>query len=356
MEMQAAARKILAHAAGISRFTVGAKIQARPAGNCVACSSGGTIAHSGLKDKLFGVDGSWNFRRCANPDCGLVWMDPMPLPDELPKAYKSYYTHAGAPEAAEESFLKRLYHQIKESYIAEKYGYSRGGAKTIARVFGKLLYLFPLRRADVDAAARWLDAVPGGRLLDVGCGSGEWLASMSNLGWTVEGVDFDEQAVEAARRRGVRAAHGTLEEQRFTAGSFDVVTVNHVIEHVPDPSSLLKECRRVIKPGGRLVVATPNCKSFGHAIFKENWRGLEPPRHLQILSPLALRRYLSEAGFKQVRIMTVNSYYVIYHSYALLRSRKPNSVMPRVLAMLESLLLEFKASMGECIVGIAMQG
>jgi 2-polyprenyl-3-methyl-5-hydroxy-6-metoxy-1,4-benzoquinol methylase len=129
-----------------------------------------------------------------------------------------------------------------------------------------------------------------------------------------------------------------------------------VIEHVPDPASLLKECRRVLRPGGKLVVATPNCKSLGHSLFKENWRGLEPPRHLQILSPLALRRFLSEAGFKQVKIMTVNSYYVIYHSYALFRSRKPNPIMTRVLAMFEAVLLGFKASMGECIVAIAMPG
>jgi 2-polyprenyl-3-methyl-5-hydroxy-6-metoxy-1,4-benzoquinol methylase len=283
-------------------------------------------------------------------------MDPMPLPNELPKAYKSYYTHAGEPERGKGSFLKRLYSRIKESYITEKYGYRRGGAKTITRILGKILYLFPLRRADVDATARWLDAVPGGRLLDVGCGSGEWLASMSDLGWTVEGVDFDEQAVEAARRRGVKAVHGTLEEQQFAARSFDVVTVNHVIEHVPDPCSLLRECRRLLKPGGRLVVATPNCKSLGHSLFKESWRGLEPPRHLQILSPLAMSRYLSEAGFKQVKVMTVNSYYVMYHSYALLKARKPNPIMPRVLAMFEAVLLGFKSSMGECIVAIAIPG
>jgi hypothetical protein len=77
---------------------------------------------------------------------------------------------------------------------------------------------------------------------------------------------------------------------------------------------------------------------------------------LQILSPLALRRYLSEAGFKQVNVMTVNSYYVMYHSYALLKARKPNPIMPKVLAIFEAMLLGFRASMGECIVAIAMPG
>src|SRR5262245_57510060 len=139
MPMEVAARNILARTAGISNFTMGEQIQVRPAGNCVACNSGGKILHSGLKDTLFGVDGSWNFRCCANPDCGLVWMDPMPLPNELPKAYKSYYTHAGAPERRKASFLKGFYNRIKESYITEKYGYRRAGAKTIAMILGKLL-------------------------------------------------------------------------------------------------------------------------------------------------------------------------------------------------------------------------
>jgi 2-polyprenyl-3-methyl-5-hydroxy-6-metoxy-1,4-benzoquinol methylase len=126
-----------------------------------------------------------------------------------------------------------------------------------------LAYLNPIRRANFDLNVFCLRAKPHGRLLEVGCGSGMILKSMQKLGWQVEGVDFDPAAVEAARKRGLDVHLGTLSEQEFRANSFDAIIMGHCIEHVPDPINLLRECYRILEPGGRLVVITPNVVLIG---------------------------------------------------------------------------------------------
>jgi len=145
----------------------------------------------------------------------------------------------------------------------------------------------------------WLHQSSRGRLLDVGCGSGGFLAEMRSLGWDVRGVEPDPSAVRVARKRwGLDVACGTLEAGRFREGSFDVVTLSHVIEHLPDSIGTLRECGRVLAPDGRLVVVTPNIESLGHRAFGSFWRGLEVPRHLQLYSPRALRRSAERAGLR----------------------------------------------------------
>jgi len=136
-----------------------------------------------------------------------------------------------------------------------------------------------------------------GRLLDVGCGSGQTLELMAKLGWSVEGIDSDPVAVSRAHERGFKVRQGTLDQQKFPGGCFDAVVMRHVIEHLHDPLSQLQECYRVLKPGGVLVTVTPNGKSWGHRRFNRDWRGLEPPRHLHIFSHSSLGAISAKAGF-----------------------------------------------------------
>ena len=150
-----------------------------------------------------------------------------------------------------------------------------------------------------------LRSVPPGRMLDVGCGSGALLQRMRIAGWEVEGVDFDEKAIDRAwREYGVAVRHGDLRAACYPDGSFDAVTMNHVIEHVHDPIALLAESRRILKPGGQLVVVTPNIASSGHARFGRNWRGLEPPRHLHLFSQKTLAETALRAGFARAEVRT----------------------------------------------------
>jgi 2-polyprenyl-3-methyl-5-hydroxy-6-metoxy-1,4-benzoquinol methylase len=341
------------------------RIRATPRPHCHLCGGEGRLAYSGLQDRLFDAEGSWNLKRCADPDCGLIWLDPMPLPEDLGKAYTRYYTHAARDGVGRSGLLKRFYWAMKRGYCAVKYNYQPRPVSLADRLVGKLLYLFPLRRSEVDADARYLPVVPGGRVLDVGCGSGDWLALMKEMGWRVAGVDFDQNAVKIAQERGLDVVCGALEQQKHPDDSFDAVTLNHVIEHVPNPIETVKECLRILKPGGTLVVLTPNASSATHRIFKQDWRGLEPPRHLHIFSTRSLRDLHVRAGFKNTTIRPYLAASVIYESIMLRRGsrtyvpgqRRTGAVgmLTRVLMFVEHCVMKLDSSTGDCMAAIAIK-
>ena len=138
----------------------------------------------------------------------------------------------------------------------------------------------------------------GAPLLDIGCGDGLLLSNLRALGWDVQGVEPDAAAAESARTRGFPVFNGSLEEAQFPDASFAAVTMSHVIEHVAEPARTLAEIRRVLRPGGSLVVMTPNANSVLHRVFRDRWFPLDPPRHLLLHSPASLARLLRDAGFE----------------------------------------------------------
>jgi 2-polyprenyl-3-methyl-5-hydroxy-6-metoxy-1,4-benzoquinol methylase len=289
----------------------------------------------------------------------------MPVTEDLGKAYANYYTHASRDATGQAGLLKRLYRLVKLGYCAGKYRYQIGSGSLRTRAFGKFMYLFPLRRNDADSEARYLHFVPQGRLLDVGCGSGEWLASMGSLGWKVDGVDFDENAVRVARQKGLAVRCGALEQQAFPDESFDAVVLNHVIEHVPNPIGTVAECARILKPGGKLILFTPNSSSLSHKLFKQDWRGLEPPRHLHVFSAPNLRSLLARAGLRSVSFRPQIARSVIYESVLLRRGQSNSSHTTRrdrragVAAWLfnvaELCLLKLYPSLVDCVAAIAVK-
>jgi len=246
----------------------GLQTRSRPA--CLLCGREGAWLYRGLRDTLFGCPGAWGFRRCAAGDCGLVWADPAFSPEERERVYARYHTH-GRPALAA---LQALYALLR-------------GATPLHWVRAKRERMFvPEGRP--------------GRVLDVGCGDGARLEILRARGWDVRGVDPDPRAVEAARRRlGDRVTEGGLEDAPFAPGSFDVVLLEHVLEHVEDPVDLLRRCRGLLRPGGRLSAVTPNVEGLGHRTFKAAWRGLEPPRHLTLFGPKSLEAAARRAGFRR---------------------------------------------------------
>jgi SAM-dependent methyltransferase len=147
---------------------------------------------------------------------------------------------------------------------------------------------------------RHLPMTPSGRLLDIGCGNGDWLRDMARLGWIAEGLEPDEAAVAAARASGVRVTQGTLADPDLDAyaGAFDAITLSHVIEHVHDPAEDLRRIFRLLRPGGLVWMATPNLEALGFRYFGRDWLGLDPPRHLVLFTRASLEHLVRRAGLE----------------------------------------------------------
>jgi len=137
-----------------------------------------------------------------------------------------------------------------------------------------------------------------GRLLDFGCGNGAYLKLMADRGWKVTGLDFSSRAVEQIREQlGLTAYLGTLPHIDLEHESFDVITMWHSLEHVHEPMSLLRESRKLLVPGGKIVIAVPNIDSWPFRWFGRHWFGLDVPRHLTHFTPTSLTQMLQRAGF-----------------------------------------------------------
>jgi 2-polyprenyl-3-methyl-5-hydroxy-6-metoxy-1,4-benzoquinol methylase len=258
-------------------------MRSRPVPRCYACGSSGAPVYRDLKDSVFSAPGLWTFHRCESQECGLLWLNPMPVPDDLHLAYRDYYTH----RLTEESSAHRI------------------GSVLYGIVTDAVLSLAGIPQERRRSQQMFIPEGSRGTLLDVGCGSGGLLMRMQKKGWSVTGIDVDSAAIERARRTyGVEAHVGVPADLVAQDRTFDVITADHVIEHVVDPVQFLTDCRRLLRPGGRVLLKTPNARSLGLRLYGPAWRGLEPPRHLHIFTSPALRHCAANAGFTRVRVFT----------------------------------------------------
>ena len=274
-----------------------------PAPKCFLCGTTGELLYSGMRDRSFAAPGEWSERRCPKPGCGLIWLDPQPTPEDIGKAYQTYYTHDQPTPGT--SLLRDAVYGVWQSYLRVRLGYKHGVGPPWRAIFCPLALLHPGGLDELDSAAMYLHAPTSpARVLDVGCGSGVLLARMKSLGWEAQGVEVDPGGVAAARARGVQIHQGQLTDAKFPDNHFDAVHSAHVIEHVHDPVVLLRECFRILKPGGKLVIITPNTASFGHRHFGSAWLNLDPPRHLILFNKQTLRSVAEKQGFVVERLDT----------------------------------------------------
>ena len=338
---------------------------ARPA--CLVCAGAGSVLYKGIPDRLFHSKGEWTIVRCGNAACGLLWLDPMPLAEDLHKAYAEYYTHADQPARAD-SFLRSAYAKfVKNGYLALRYGYTLVDPGFPGRWLGLLMYaLHPARRLELDCSVMYLPENRGGRVLEIGFGSCALMEHLRSVGWTPEGLDFDPVCVERARAKGFEARTGALEDAKFPDGRFDAVVMSHAFEHVPDPIGLLREIRRVLKPGGTFVSLTPNAVAHGHRVFGRDWLALDPPRHLHLFSPDSLRGALAKVPFSSVRVFTTanGADYIYLSSRDLVRTGRHPLGAPlnpgewrrgRLFQLWESLRLWVNPDAGEELVVYAVK-
>jgi 2-polyprenyl-3-methyl-5-hydroxy-6-metoxy-1,4-benzoquinol methylase len=138
-----------------------------------------------------------------------------------------------------------------------------------------------------------------GRLLEIGCSYGHFLRRARQNGWEVQGVEISRAAVDWARGEfGLPVCAGTLEEVSSALGmQYDVVVMLHVLEHDPEPARLIYQVKRLLLPGGILVIKTPNSSSWIADVCGRTWEWLTPPAHIYLFSPVSLRLLLEQADF-----------------------------------------------------------
>ena len=196
---------------GSSASTVARPARAPSARFSTAASPTGRTSHA---------PGRWDLYRCG--ECGCAFLDPRPTRQTVTLAYGNYYEDAAdsarrRAAAAGEHGWRSLRRAIRNGYLNARFGYGLAPASRLGRLVVPLL---PRQREKADEHVRHLSLRPGRpRLLDVGCGEGEFVAEMASLGWDAEGIDPTADAVDAARGRGVRVTTGRPDGRGARRGS-----------------------------------------------------------------------------------------------------------------------------------------
>jgi SAM-dependent methyltransferase len=244
------------------------------------------------------------YRLVSCTDCGLIFTNPRPTREGISLCYPENYEPYLHDENDNQKYggkLRRWLEQTSEKAYLKLY---RGYKKLDLDLALPLAWLLAQpHRADF-LRVNWVE---GGKLLDVGCSTGRYLEKMRNYGWEVYGIENNPAIADYARRkRNLEVHNGTLATAQFPVQFFDVIVYSHVLEHLHDPLNELKAVRRILKPGGQLVLALPNWNSLGRKIFKRYWMALEIPRHLYHFDVEHLQTLLQCAGFNRITRVDYN--------------------------------------------------
>lgn len=214
-------------------------------------------------------------------DCTLRFTQDVPDAASIGPYYQStdYISHSDT----QKGLVNRLYHIVRRFTLRSK------------------------RRLVIDISGKQKKA-----LLDIGAGTGAFAHEMQQAGWQVTGLEPDEKA----RLNALNNYRLTLETPeklyKLASGSFYVITMWHVLEHVHDLHGYLETCYRLLKDGGKLIIAVPNYTSFDAKTYGEYWAAYDVPRHLYHFSPKSMQILLESKGFRleEVKPMWFDSFYV----------------------------------------------
>lgn len=150
--------------------------------------------------------------------------------------------------------------------------------------------------SDIAGELEYIAALPGGRVLDIGCGLG-WLLSALGKEWDKFGIELSAYAAERARQY-AEVFNGSLLDYLEPDVPFDLAVMHHVIEHMEDPVANIEKLRAILKPGAKLVLGTPDFDSGCARRFGANYRLLHDPTHVSLFSSDSMHRFLRDHGFK----------------------------------------------------------
>lgn len=243
--------------------------------NCCICETGESAQVGAGEDFEYRTsDDTFAAMQCRR--CALVYLNPRPDISEFAAIYPPTY-HAF--DFSEKDF--GVVYKIR----------ARLEAKRLLSVCGNL--------------------PPDARILDVGCGDGFHLKLLREYGaktWTLEGVDVDERAVRMAEKSGLKIHAGSVEELNLPENSYDLALMIQTIEHLEKPVEILAAVKRVLKPGGRLMIVTDNTDALDFKIFKKrHWGGYHFPRHWNLFNRNSLTKLAEKVGLEVGEIKTIVS-------------------------------------------------
>lgn len=200
-----------------------------------------------------------------------------PIPENLEQYYQSedYISHTDSKR----SLFEKIYQLVKQHTLSQKH---------------QLILSYTQRK---------------GKLLDIGAGTGDFLAFVKTKNWEVMGIEPSQKAKQLAQKKGVPFVENS---QELSDNSYDVITMWHVLEHVRDLEKQLTELKRICKPGGYIIIAVPNFKSYDANIYKEYWAAYDVPRHIWHFSKTAIQKLFNQNEMKlqKVHPMYFDSFYV----------------------------------------------
>ena len=196
--------------------------------------------------------------------------------------------------------------KLPSYYESEDYISHTDSKRTL---FEKLYHLVKTNALKNKVALITKENPKKGSLLDIGAGTGDFLTQAKNAGWNCVGIEPNEKAKNISISKGVSFTN-TLEE--LENNSFDVITMWHVLEHVPDLEYQIKTLKRLLKPNGTIIIAVPNFKSFDANHYKSFWAAYDVPRHLWHFSKISIQKLFSKESLqlKKVKPMWFDSFYV----------------------------------------------
>ena len=226
--------------------------------------------------KDFSVSGE-SFSLLLNEEYQILKTHPQPTLDKLGSYYEfeDYISHTDGKR----TLFEKMYHFIKRKAIRDKV---------------KLINSYqPLK----------------GRILDIGAGTGDFLLECKNQNWEILGIEPNDKAKGIAVGKGIKFGD-TIE--KLESNSFDVITMWHVLEHVPDVEHQVAELKRLLKPSGTIIIAVPNFKSYDAKYYKEFWAAYDVPRHLWHFSKTAIEKLFDKQNMnlEDIKPMWFDSFYV----------------------------------------------
>jgi 2-polyprenyl-3-methyl-5-hydroxy-6-metoxy-1,4-benzoquinol methylase len=258
---------------------------------CPWCKSENARSYIKLQD-YFLTNDAFEVMECQS--CHLLFTTPRPTPDKIDAYYQSekYYSH----QENKNGFIPHIYEAVKTVNLKNK-----------------------LRMAT--------HGIENGKILDIGCGVGDFLFKAKQSGWKVTGIEPSPNASKIASHKLQSQILLPSQISSLEDESFNLITMWHVLEHVDDLNAQIKELHRLLKPNGRLVLALPNFMSYDADYYKDKWAAWDVPRHLNHFCRSSMDSVFSSSWKKEnVEKLLWDSYYISFlseqyegHSLALLR-------------------------------------